>query len=108
MQRNCIRDINTILFLLAAELLTRIKVFVRPSPAFYHYILTRFKWFWDILNNTFIRDTIVRLVLTGKIFVSHEHLPIDPGGPDKPYPRSRDKYISGENDQVDKCMCGNW
>lgn len=48
------------------ELLTRIKVFVRPSPAFYHYILTRFKWFWDILNNTFIRDTIVRLVLTAR------------------------------------------
>lgn len=46
------------------ELMTRIKTFVRPSPAFYHYILTRFKWFWDIINNTFIRDTIVRLVLT--------------------------------------------
>ncbi|XP_069841885.1 prostaglandin G/H synthase 1 [Dendropsophus ebraccatus] len=46
------------------ELLTRIREFVRPSPSFYHYILTRFKWFWDIINNTFIRDTIVRLVLS--------------------------------------------
>ncbi|KAM4020069.1 prostaglandin G/H synthase 1 [Anomaloglossus baeobatrachus] len=46
------------------ELLSRIRDFLRPSPSFNHYILTRFKWFWDIINNTFIRDTIVRLVLT--------------------------------------------
>ncbi|CAJ0938602.1 unnamed protein product [Ranitomeya imitator] len=46
------------------ELLTRIRDIVRPSPSFYHYILTRYKWFWNIINNTFIRDTIVRLVLT--------------------------------------------
>ncbi|KAE8583681.1 hypothetical protein XENTR_v10020625 [Xenopus tropicalis] len=43
---------------------TKFREFLRPSPAFYHYILTRFKWFWDIINSTFIRDVIVRLVLT--------------------------------------------
>ncbi|KAM4664317.1 prostaglandin G/H synthase 1 [Discoglossus pictus] len=46
------------------ELWPRIRDLLRPSPSFYHYILTRYKWFWDIINNTFIRDTIVRLVLT--------------------------------------------
>ncbi|XP_072285550.1 prostaglandin G/H synthase 1 [Pyxicephalus adspersus] len=46
------------------ELLSRIREFLRPSPSFYHYILTRFKWFWDLINASFIRDTIVRLVLT--------------------------------------------
>uniref|UniRef100_A0A8C5MQC6 Prostaglandin G/H synthase 1 n=1 Tax=Leptobrachium leishanense TaxID=445787 RepID=A0A8C5MQC6_9ANUR len=45
---------------------TRVYEFLRPSPGFAHYILTRFKWFWDLINATFIRDTIVRLVLTGK------------------------------------------
>ncbi|XP_075040865.1 prostaglandin G/H synthase 1 isoform X2 [Mixophyes fleayi] len=46
------------------EFWTRVREFLRPSPTFYHYILTRFKWFWDIINETFIRDTIVKLVLT--------------------------------------------
>ncbi|CAH2315878.1 prostaglandin G H synthase 1 [Pelobates cultripes] len=46
------------------ELWTRVYVLLRPSPGFYHYILTRFKWFWDFINATFIRDAIVRLVLT--------------------------------------------
>ncbi|KAG8447838.1 hypothetical protein GDO86_015082 [Hymenochirus boettgeri] len=43
---------------------TKLHEFFHPSPAFSHYVLTRFKWFWDIINATFIRDTIVRLVLT--------------------------------------------
>ncbi|XP_053552115.1 prostaglandin G/H synthase 1 [Bombina bombina] len=46
------------------ELWSRVRDLIRPSPGFYHYILTRYKWFWDIINNTFIRDIIVRLVLT--------------------------------------------
>ncbi|KAM4695994.1 prostaglandin G/H synthase 1 [Rhinophrynus dorsalis] len=46
------------------ELWTRIRELLRPSPTFTHYVLTRFKWFWDIINATFIRDVIVRLVLT--------------------------------------------
>ncbi|XP_042334158.1 prostaglandin G/H synthase 1 isoform X1 [Sceloporus undulatus] len=46
------------------EFWMRIREAMRPSPTFYHFILTRFKWFWDIINNTFIRDTLMRLVLT--------------------------------------------
>ncbi|KAG9477966.1 hypothetical protein GDO78_013125, partial [Eleutherodactylus coqui] len=46
------------------ELWTRIREFVRPSPSFTYYMLTHYKWVWDIINNSFIRDTIVRLVLT--------------------------------------------
>ncbi|XP_075376256.1 prostaglandin G/H synthase 1 isoform X1 [Mycteria americana] len=46
------------------ELWTRLHNLLKPSPAFYHFILTHFKWFWDIINSTFIRDTLMRLVLT--------------------------------------------
>uniref|UniRef100_A0A8D0EK58 Prostaglandin G/H synthase 1 n=1 Tax=Strix occidentalis caurina TaxID=311401 RepID=A0A8D0EK58_STROC len=48
------------------ELWTRLHNLLKPSPAFYHFILTHFRWFWDIINSTFIRDTLMRLVLTGK------------------------------------------
>uniref|UniRef100_A0A8C5XA09 Prostaglandin-endoperoxide synthase 1 n=1 Tax=Malurus cyaneus samueli TaxID=2593467 RepID=A0A8C5XA09_9PASS len=47
-----------------AEFWTRLHNLLRPSPAFFHFILTHFKWFWDIINSTFIRDTLMRLVLT--------------------------------------------
>ncbi|PKU36962.1 prostaglandin g h synthase 1 [Limosa lapponica baueri] len=46
------------------ELWTRLHDWLKPSPAFYHFILTHFKWFWDIVNSTFIRDTLMRLILT--------------------------------------------
>ena len=49
-----------------AELWTRLRELLKPSPAFYHFILTHFRWFWDIVNSTFIRDTLMRLVLTGE------------------------------------------
>lgn len=49
-----------------AELWTRLHNLLKPSPAFYHFILTHFRWFWDIINSTFIRDTLMRLVLTGE------------------------------------------
>ncbi|XP_068011904.1 prostaglandin G/H synthase 1 isoform X3 [Melanerpes formicivorus] len=48
------------------EFWTRLHDLLKPSPAFYHFVLTNFKWFWDIINSTFIRDTLMRLVLTGK------------------------------------------
>ncbi|XP_044296033.1 prostaglandin G/H synthase 1 [Varanus komodoensis] len=48
----------------APEFWTRLRDALRPSPAFYHFILTHFQWFWSIVNNTFIRDTLMRLVLT--------------------------------------------
>uniref|UniRef100_A0A8C4W084 Prostaglandin G/H synthase 1 n=1 Tax=Gopherus evgoodei TaxID=1825980 RepID=A0A8C4W084_9SAUR len=48
------------------EFWTRLHVMIKPSPAFYHFILTHFKWLWNIINNTFVRDTLMRLVLTGK------------------------------------------
>ncbi|KAL8174184.1 UNVERIFIED_CONTAM: Prostaglandin G/H synthase 1 [Gekko kuhli] len=46
------------------EFWTRLRRALKPSPSFYHFILTHFRWFWDIINNTFIRDTLMRLVLT--------------------------------------------
>ncbi|NXE27990.1 PGH1 synthase, partial [Ardeotis kori] len=46
------------------ELWTRLHNLLKPSPAFYHFILTHFRWVWDIINSTFIRDTLMRLVLT--------------------------------------------
>ncbi|KFZ67224.1 Prostaglandin G/H synthase 1, partial [Podiceps cristatus] len=46
------------------KLWTRLHDLLKPSPAFYHFILTNFRWFWDIINSTFIRDTLMRRVLT--------------------------------------------
>ncbi|XP_066466686.1 prostaglandin G/H synthase 1 [Tiliqua scincoides] len=46
------------------EFWMRIRAALKPSPAFYHFILTHFRWFWDIINSTFLRDTLMRLVLT--------------------------------------------
>lgn len=48
-----------------AEFLTRVSHFLKPSPNAVHYILTHFRWLWDIVNNTFLRDVLMRLVLTG-------------------------------------------
>ncbi|XP_008334142.1 prostaglandin G/H synthase 1 [Cynoglossus semilaevis] len=33
-------------------------------PHVVHYILTNFQWFWNIVNNSFLQDTIMRIVLT--------------------------------------------
>lgn len=49
-----------------AEFWTRLHELLKPSPAFYHFVLTHFRWFWDIVNSTFIRGTLMRLVLTGE------------------------------------------
>ncbi|XP_074067742.1 prostaglandin G/H synthase 1 isoform X1 [Macrotis lagotis] len=46
------------------ELWTRIREALRPSPSFYHFILTHGSWIWDIVNSTFLRDILMRLVLT--------------------------------------------
>ncbi|XP_053863762.1 prostaglandin G/H synthase 1 [Malaclemys terrapin pileata] len=46
------------------EFWTRLRVMIKPSPAFYHFILTNCKWLWDIINKTFIREMLMRLVLT--------------------------------------------
>lgn len=52
--------------LLLAEFWTRLRDLLKPSPAFFHFILTHFTGLWDIINSTFIRDTLMRLVLTGE------------------------------------------
>uniref|UniRef100_A0A4X2LJ33 Prostaglandin G/H synthase 1 n=1 Tax=Vombatus ursinus TaxID=29139 RepID=A0A4X2LJ33_VOMUR len=49
-----------------SELWTRIREALRPSPSFYHFILTHGRWIWNIINSTFLRDFLMRLVLTGK------------------------------------------
>ncbi|XP_066509315.1 prostaglandin G/H synthase 1-like [Hoplias malabaricus] len=38
--------------------------FLRPSPNSVHYILTHFRWLWDLINKTFLRDFLMRMVLT--------------------------------------------
>ncbi|KAF3701893.1 Prostaglandin G/H synthase 1 [Channa argus] len=46
------------------ELWTRVREFIRPSPDATHYILTHFRLLWDIINHTFLRGFLMRLVLT--------------------------------------------
>ncbi|KAK1792149.1 hypothetical protein P4O66_001762 [Electrophorus voltai] len=48
-----------------AEFWTRVCELLRPSPDVMHYILTHFHWLWDIINNTFLREWLMRTVLTG-------------------------------------------
>nr|XP_043868840.1 prostaglandin G/H synthase 1-like [Solea senegalensis] len=45
------------------EIWTRVRQFLKPNPDVAHYILTHFTWLWDIINNTFLRDVLMRLVL---------------------------------------------
>ncbi|KAK2901794.1 prostaglandin G/H synthase 1 [Channa argus] len=46
------------------EFWTRLALMMKPSPTVAHYILTHFQWLWNLVNNCFLRDTIMRLVLT--------------------------------------------
>uniref|UniRef100_A0A3Q0QYS6 Prostaglandin G/H synthase 1 n=1 Tax=Amphilophus citrinellus TaxID=61819 RepID=A0A3Q0QYS6_AMPCI len=46
------------------EFWTRIRLMLKPSPSAAHFILTHFQWFWSLVNNSFLRDTFMRLVLT--------------------------------------------
>uniref|UniRef100_A0A8B9XI09 Prostaglandin G/H synthase 1 n=1 Tax=Bos mutus grunniens TaxID=30521 RepID=A0A8B9XI09_BOSMU len=48
------------------EIWTWLRTTLRPSPSFVHFLLTHGRWLWDFVNATFIRDTLMRLVLTGK------------------------------------------
>ncbi|XP_072096493.1 prostaglandin G/H synthase 1-like [Mobula birostris] len=44
---------------------TRVYTVLKPSPAFAHYLLTHYKWMWDIVNKiSFLSDNLMRLVLT--------------------------------------------
>ncbi|XP_076854213.1 prostaglandin G/H synthase 1 isoform X1 [Brachyhypopomus gauderio] len=46
------------------EFWTRIYELLKPSPDVMHYILTHFHWLWDIINQTFLREWLMRVVLT--------------------------------------------
>ncbi|TSN30255.1 Prostaglandin G/H synthase 2 [Bagarius yarrelli] len=51
----------------AAELLTWLKVSLKPTPNTVHYILTHFRAFWNIINNIpFLRDSVMGYVLTSR------------------------------------------
>ena len=50
---------------LAAEFWTGVRRFLRPGPDVVHFILTHFSWVWDIVNSTYLRDVLMRLVLKG-------------------------------------------
>lgn len=49
-----------------AEFWTRVKLMLKPSPDFVHYILTHFRWFWNLINNSFLREKMMALVLSGR------------------------------------------
>lgn len=78
-----VRGLNSIFFpwrpfkasslLPTAELWTRVRHFLKPGPNSVHYILTHFHWLWDVINNTFLRDVLMRLVLTGLSSWPHIH-----------------------------------
>uniref|UniRef100_A0A8C6P184 Prostaglandin G/H synthase 1 n=1 Tax=Nothobranchius furzeri TaxID=105023 RepID=A0A8C6P184_NOTFU len=69
------------------EFRTQIRLKLKPSPSVVHYLLTHFKWFWDIINNSFLCDTIMRLVLV----VRNDLIPSPPTY------NSRYGYISWES-----------
>ncbi|XP_074251398.1 prostaglandin G/H synthase 1 isoform X3 [Saimiri boliviensis] len=46
------------------ELWTWLRNSLRPSPSFTHFLLTHGRWFWEFVNATFIREMLMRLVLT--------------------------------------------
>nr|XP_045012027.1 prostaglandin G/H synthase 1 isoform X2 [Jaculus jaculus] len=46
------------------ELWTWLRNSLRPSPTFVHFLLTHGRWFWEFVNATFIREMLMRLVLT--------------------------------------------
>ncbi|XP_077824190.1 prostaglandin G/H synthase 1 isoform X7 [Macaca mulatta] len=47
-----------------AGLWTWLRNSLRPSPSFTHFLLTHGRWFWEFVNATFIRELLMRLVLT--------------------------------------------
>lgn len=49
----------------AAEIWTWLRNSLRPSPSFTHFLLTHGYWIWEFVNATFIREILMRLVLTG-------------------------------------------
>ncbi|XP_030873752.1 prostaglandin G/H synthase 1 isoform X2 [Leptonychotes weddellii] len=48
------------------ELWTWLRNSLRPSPSFLHFLLTHGRWFWELINASFIRDMLMRLVLTAR------------------------------------------
>uniref|UniRef100_A0A672I8Y1 Prostaglandin G/H synthase 1 n=1 Tax=Salarias fasciatus TaxID=181472 RepID=A0A672I8Y1_SALFA len=48
------------------EFWTRVRLFLKPRPDAVHYVLTHFRWLWDVVNATFLRDVLMRLVLTAR------------------------------------------
>ncbi|XP_073438637.1 prostaglandin G/H synthase 2 [Dendrobates tinctorius] len=49
------------------ELLTWLRITLKPSPSTVHYILTHFKGIWNMINNiSFLRDRIMQYVLTSR------------------------------------------
>lgn len=46
------------------EIWTWLRNSLRPSPSFTHFLLTHGYWLWEFVNATFIREVLMRLVLT--------------------------------------------
>ncbi|XP_017267765.1 prostaglandin G/H synthase 1 isoform X2 [Kryptolebias marmoratus] len=56
------------------EFWTRIRLMLKPNPSAVHFLLTNFKWFWNLVNWSFLRGTFMRIVLT----VRNELIPSPP------------------------------
>lgn len=49
-----------------AEFWTWVHDTLKPSPSSVHYLLTHFTWLWSVVNRTFLRSLLMRVVLTGE------------------------------------------
>ncbi|KAM3868436.1 prostaglandin G/H synthase 1 [Diretmus argenteus] len=56
------------------EFWTRVRLLLKPSHDVAQYFLTSFHWFWDLVNNSFLRATLMKLVLTSRA----SHIPSPP------------------------------
>ncbi|XP_044515699.1 prostaglandin G/H synthase 1-like [Gracilinanus agilis] len=45
---------------------TRIWEGLSPSPSFTHFLLTHARWIWKLINATFLRDVLMRNILTSR------------------------------------------
>ncbi|XP_041792513.1 prostaglandin G/H synthase 1-like isoform X1 [Chelmon rostratus] len=45
------------------EFWTRVGLMLKPNPSVVDFFLTHFNWFWDFVNNSFLRDMLMEVVL---------------------------------------------
>ncbi|KAM3825455.1 prostaglandin G/H synthase 1 [Vipera latastei] len=50
----------------SAEFWTWLYHTLKPGPSSVHHLLTHFRWLWSLINRTFVRGLLMRLVLTAR------------------------------------------